>query len=62
MAKQEPEFMTEHCCHPCHEEPPNGNNAYLRILWVVLAVNAAMFAVEIGTGLAAGCSVSLWRL
>jgi NAD(P)-dependent dehydrogenase (short-subunit alcohol dehydrogenase family) len=40
MAKQEPEFMTEHCCYPCHEEPPNGNNAYLRILWVVLAVNA----------------------
>jgi Co/Zn/Cd efflux system component len=54
MAKQEPEFVTEHCCYPCHEEPPNDNNAYRRILWVVLAVNAAMFAVEIGTGLVAG--------
>jgi Co/Zn/Cd efflux system component len=52
--KQEPEFMSESCCHHCHEEPPNGNNAYRRILWIVLAINAAMFAVEIGTGLAAG--------
>ena len=46
--------MSESCCHRCHEEPPNGNTAYRRILWIVLAINAAMFAVEIGTGLAAG--------
>jgi len=47
--------MSESCCHHCQEEePPNGNNAYRRILWIVLAINAAMFAVEIGTGLAAG--------
>jgi len=40
--------MSESCCHHCHEEPSNGNNAYRRILWIVLAINAAMFAVEIG--------------
>jgi hypothetical protein len=28
--------------------------AYWRVLWIVLAINAAMFAVEIGAGLAAG--------
>src|SRR3990172_7780217 len=27
---------------------------YRRVLWIVLAINAAMFAVEIGAGLAAG--------
>jgi Co/Zn/Cd efflux system component len=54
-AKQGPEFMSESCCHDCHKEPPSGNNAaHWRILWIVLAINAAMFAVEIGAGLAAG--------
>lgn len=28
--------------------------SYRRVLWLVLAINAAMFAVEIGAGLAAG--------
>jgi hypothetical protein len=37
--------MCESCCYRCHEEPPNGNTAYRRFLWIVLAVNAAMFAV-----------------
>ena len=42
-------------CHRCPEEPPGDvNGSYRRILWIVLAVNAAMFAVEIGAGVAAG--------
>jgi Co/Zn/Cd efflux system component len=47
--------MSASCCHDCHEDDPQrGNSAYRRILWVVLAINAVMFAVEIGAGLAAG--------
>src|SRR6266699_3305990 len=42
------------CCHHCDDDPPRDNAAYRRFLWVVLAINAAMFAVEIGAGLAAG--------
>src|SRR5713101_7311399 len=42
------------CCHHCDDDPQRGNAAYRRVLWVVLAINAAMFAVEIGAGLAAG--------
>jgi cation efflux family protein len=47
--------MGASCCHDCHEDDPQrGNAAYRRILWVVLAINAVMFAVEIGAGLAVG--------
>jgi Co/Zn/Cd efflux system component len=47
--------MSASCCHDCHEDDPQrGNPAYRRILWVVLAINAVMFAVEIGAGLAVG--------
>lgn len=35
-------------------DPHRGNGAYRRILWIVLGVNALMFLVEIGAGLAAG--------
>ncbi len=47
------------CCghgdqHPAH----NQNQAYRRVLWIALGINAAMFALEIGMGLRAG-SVSL---
>jgi Co/Zn/Cd efflux system component len=43
------------CCHDCHDDDPQrGNPAYRRVLWIVLAINAVMFAVEIGAGLAAG--------
>jgi len=42
------------CCHHCDDDPHRDNAAYRRVLWVVLAINAAMFAVEIGAGLAAG--------
>ena len=42
------------CCN-CHgSDPHRANPAYRRVLWVVLAINAAMFLVEIGAGLAAG--------
>lgn len=43
------------CCHDHGPADPNrGNAAYHRVLWLVLAINAAMFAIEIGAGLAAG--------
>jgi Co/Zn/Cd efflux system component len=47
--------MSASCCHDCHDDDPQrGNTAYRRALWVVLAINAVMFGVEIGAGLAAG--------
>ncbi len=46
--------MNDSCCRP---ESRNAA-AHRRVLWIVLAINAAMFAVEVGAGLAAG-SVSL---
>jgi len=50
--------MGAHCCN--HESPLTTlrSRRYRRILWTALAVNLAMFAVEIGAGLQAG-SVSL---
>ena len=45
------------CCSHCHDPSPEDrarDAAYRRVLWVVLAVNAAMFLVEIIAGLAAG--------
>jgi Co/Zn/Cd efflux system component len=47
--------MSASCCHNCHDDDPQrGNPAYRRVLWSVLAINAVMFAVEIGAGLTAG--------
>jgi Co/Zn/Cd efflux system component len=47
--------MNASCCHDCHDDDPQrGNPAYRRVLWIVLAINAMMFAAEIGAGLAAG--------
>lgn len=54
--------MAAHCCEPHpgqdYRPDPGGDPAhqaaYRRVLWAVLAINAAMFAVEIGAGLAAG--------
>src|SRR5947209_10514796 len=47
--------MGADCCDHCDvPDPHRGNAAYRRVLWAVLAVNAVMFAVEIGAGLAAG--------
>src|ERR1019366_9794114 len=43
------------CCDHCHApDPHRGNTAYRRGLWAVLAINVAMFLVEIGAGIAAG--------
>lgn len=47
--------MGSACCGHHHNEPPSETNtAYRRVLWAVLAINASMFAVEIGAGLHAG--------
>ena len=52
--------MSAHCCGHDHHEPENRQRdaSYRRVLWVALIINAAMFVIEIGAGLAAG-SVSL---
>lgn len=48
------------CCHDpmCHDGDPRGpaHNApaWRRVLWIALAINAAMFAAEIAAGVAAG--------
>ena len=50
-------FMSASCCghdHHHHADSGRGNPAYRRVLWAALAINAAMFAVEIGAGVAAG--------
>jgi Co/Zn/Cd efflux system component len=45
--------MSEACC--IHSiDPHRGSPAYRRVLWLVLAINVAMFLVEIGAGLASG--------
>ncbi|TWA97248.1 cation efflux family protein [Bradyrhizobium stylosanthis] len=48
--------MADACCSPppLNFDPHRGNKAYRRVLWAVLAINAVMFLVEIGAGLAAG--------
>jgi Co/Zn/Cd efflux system component len=45
--------MADSCCDHCHE-PNQGGPARRRVLWIALALNAGMFAVDIGAGLAAG--------
>ena len=43
------------CCDHCQtSDPVRGNPSYRRALWIVLGINAGMFLVEIGAGLAAG--------
>jgi Co/Zn/Cd efflux system component len=51
--------MSAHCCEHHHEDHQNARDplrqvAYRRVLWSVLAINATMFAVEVGAGLAVG--------
>lgn len=47
--------MAQNCCNHSHAAPSgNENHAYRRVLWAVLVINAAMFAVEIAAGVAAG--------
>lgn len=42
------------CCSQCKPDENKGNPAYKRALWLVLGINAVMFAVEIGAGLMSG--------
>ncbi len=48
--------MADECCAPppLNLGKPKEHAAYRRILWAVLLINAAMFVVEVGAGLAAG--------
>ena len=48
--------MADCCCTPppLNLDPHRGNPTYRRVLWTVLAINASMFVVEIGAGVAAG--------
>ncbi len=48
--------MADCCCTPpsLNLDPHRGNPTYRRVLWAVLAINATMFVVEIGAGVAAG--------
>jgi Co/Zn/Cd efflux system component len=48
--------MADHCCAPppLKLDPHRDNSAYRRAIWAVLAINTAMFLVEIGAGLASG--------
>lgn len=49
-------MMADCCCTPppVSLDPHRGNTSYRRVLWLVLAINAVMFLIEIGAGLAAG--------
>src|SRR5882672_237130 len=53
--------MSAHCCDHAYERSAAAANspAYRRVLWVALAVNLAMFFVEIGAGLAAQSALLL---
>jgi len=46
--------MSASCCCTPASDPHRGNATYRRVLWIVLVINAVMFVVEIGAGLAAG--------
>ena len=45
--------MSARCCNGSID-PHRGDKGYRRVLWTVLAINAAMFAIEVVAGLAAG--------
>lgn len=49
---QEEIKMSADCCN--HPPAPTQDKGYRRALWAVLGINAAMFLIEIGAGLAAG--------
>lgn len=51
--------MTNCCEHACEASPPAGDPRWRRVLWAALAINAAMFAVEIGGSLLADSSALL---
>jgi Co/Zn/Cd efflux system component len=45
--------MSASCCDQIID-PHRGDESYRRVLWAVLAINVAMFAIEVAAGLAAG--------
>ena len=45
--------MSASCCGQAHD-PHRGSESYRRVFWAVLAINAAMFGVEVIAGLTAG--------
>ena len=45
--------MSASCCN-CPDDPLCGHEGYRRVLWTVLGINAAMFAVEVVAGVATG--------
>jgi Co/Zn/Cd efflux system component len=45
--------MSASCCDQIID-PHRGDERYRRVLWTVLAINVAMFAIEVAAGLAAG--------
>lgn len=45
--------MAGGCCGGCEMTPPTEDQAWRRVLWIALAINAGMFAVEIVAGVAA---------
>lgn len=57
----DPARTDTHCSGHCHAVPPaaTADPRYRRVLWVALAVNALMFAVELGAGLGAGSAALL---
>jgi Co/Zn/Cd efflux system component len=46
--------MSASCCDQTSADPHRGDEGYRRVLWAVLAINAVMFAVEVGAGVVAG--------
>jgi Co/Zn/Cd efflux system component len=44
------------CCSHCDLPDPRQTATFRRVLWAVIALNAGMFLVEIGAGVAAGSS------
>ena len=46
--------MADQCCAAKSGETALSDPRWRRVLWIALALNAVMFAVEIGAGLAAG--------
>ena len=46
--------MNSVCSHCDHHGPGQAGGALRRVLWAVLGINLAMFAVEVGAGLMAG--------
>ena len=45
--------MAGGCCGGCDTTPPARDKAWRRVLWIALAINTGMFAVEIAAGVAA---------